>query len=383
MTEPKKESKQILKHSGHVVEVKQTERDGVPIGIVEGYIATWDLDRGGWCYRDRFIKGAFAESIRDHMQRNRQVRMLDHHNRIIGGFPIETVREDEKGLFGIGEINLETQSGRELYSLAKQRVIEDFSVGFTAQDFEIKVENGEEIREIRRAILWEGSLVDEPMNPHANIVAVKRATQFQDLPLADRGTEWDADAAIGRVREFTDSEEEPSATYKRAFLYYEADSADQFDAYKLPIADVIDGELQAVPNAIFAAASVLQGGRGGVDIPDEYRPQVVAHIERYYDKLGIDSPFDEEEDGQRADDYDEEKHYTAADLDSVTPRDIENALRKSRMFSKKAAVALAGRLKPSAASTDVGTGDIVSELKAAMTEPVPSLGDILKVLRGQ
>ena len=42
---------------------------------------------------------------------------------------------------------------------------------------------------------------------------------------------------------------------------------DNFTAYKLLIADVVDGRLVAVPRGIMAAANVMQGGRAGVDLP--------------------------------------------------------------------------------------------------------------------
>ena len=46
--------------------------------------------------------------------------------RVIGGFPVETLREDGTGLFGVGEVNLDTQAGREVYSMARQGVLRDF-----------------------------------------------------------------------------------------------------------------------------------------------------------------------------------------------------------------------------------------------------------------
>jgi len=160
---------------GNVIEVKQVERNGVPVGIVAGYIATWDIDRGA----DKFERGAFAEDIERHRMDNRPVRLKDHHGRTVGGFPIATVREDERGLYGEGEINLEVQQGREAYSLAKQGVLSDFSIGYSVSDY--REENG--VRVITKAMLWEGSVVDEPMNQAANIVQVKAMT-------ADEVKEW-------------------------------------------------------------------------------------------------------------------------------------------------------------------------------------------------
>lgn len=162
------ESKYI---GGHVLEVKQEDRNGVPVGIVSGYIAAWTPDQGGFFgVPDRFHPGAFLKSIEDHRRRNnRQIRLRDHHGRTVGGFPIDTVREDSIGLFGDGEINLEVQQGREAHSLARQKVLTDFSIGFISKNDKI---NGD-IRDIFEADIFEGSIVDEPMNRNATITEVK------------------------------------------------------------------------------------------------------------------------------------------------------------------------------------------------------------------
>ena len=166
----KKDNKEFKIVGGQVTECKQETRDGVNIGIIEGYIATWDVDRGDWMgVKDQFKKGAFVESILDHIRRRRMIRMKDHHGRTVGGFPIEFVKEDERGLFGVAEVNLDVQQGLEAYMLAKQGVLTDFSIGFSVQEFEME----DDIRTITKAIVWEGSIVDEPMNPHANVTQVK------------------------------------------------------------------------------------------------------------------------------------------------------------------------------------------------------------------
>lgn len=162
---------------GRIVDTKLESRNGIDVGIVKGYIATWDVDRGGWDgVKDQFVMGAFRESLQDHRDRdNRPVRLKNKHDDLIGGFPIESVREDDRGLFGIGEINLETQQGREVFSLARQGMLTDFSIGFSVEDSETNFDQDRDahVRKISKAIVWEGSIVDEPMNPSANITDVK------------------------------------------------------------------------------------------------------------------------------------------------------------------------------------------------------------------
>jgi len=167
------EKTEIKLHSGRIIELKQETREGEPVGLISGLIATFDIDRGDFFgRRDQFVKGAFLKSIAEHKARdNRQVRFKDQHGRTIGGFPIEGVHETEEGLFGTAEINLTGERGRELFSLAKQRVLVDFSIGFIPVVSSFDEE--EDLRTITEAVIIEGSIVDEPMNIRAKITSVK------------------------------------------------------------------------------------------------------------------------------------------------------------------------------------------------------------------
>jgi hypothetical protein len=118
-------------------------------------------------------------------------------------------------------------------------------------------------------------------------------TAFQDLPLADRDREWDGAAAEKRVRAWADAQDEPNEKYRDAHVWYDADAKENFTAYKLLIADVIDGRLKAVPRGVFAAAAVMQGSRGGVDVPDKDRDRIKSHLAKYYAKLDVTPPWED------------------------------------------------------------------------------------------
>jgi hypothetical protein len=117
-------------------------------------------------------------------------------------------------------------------------------------------------------------------------------TTFQDLPLADRDRSWDGDAAEKRVRAWADAEDEPTEKYRDAHVWYDADSKENFTAYKLLIADVIDGRLKAVPRGVMAAGNVMAGGRGGVDLPQNDIDRVKSHLAKYYSKMGEQAPWE-------------------------------------------------------------------------------------------
>ena len=118
-------------------------------------------------------------------------------------------------------------------------------------------------------------------------------TAFGDFPLADRDREWDGDAAEKRVRAWAKAQDEPNEKYRDAHVWYDADAKENFTAYKLLIADVIDGRLKAVPRGVFAAAAVMQGSRGGVDVPDKDRDRIKSHLAKYYAKLDETAPWED------------------------------------------------------------------------------------------
>jgi hypothetical protein len=116
---------------------------------------------------------------------------------------------------------------------------------------------------------------------------------FQDLPLAARDHRWDADAADKRVREWAGAEDEPNDRYRKAFVWYDADNKSNFGSYKLAIADIVDGRLKAVPRAIMSAAGVMQGARGGADLPRKDIARVKSHLARYYRKMNESPPWED------------------------------------------------------------------------------------------
>jgi hypothetical protein len=207
-------------------------------------------------------------------------------------------------------------------------------VGFIPKDVEFV--GG--VRNIGEAELLEGSILDIPMNLRAVITEVKAVTTFKDLPLADRDRAWDASAAKARVATWAGADDglataEIQRMYRDCFFWYDAESPELFASYKLPFTDVIDGRLTAIPRAIFAAAGAMQGARGGVDIPADERAGVISHIERYYDKMGLESPFSEE------------RAFRVDDATVFDERTLEKLLSSGVRFSNKEAKTLASVLK--------------------------------------
>lgn len=116
--------------------------------------------------------------------------------------------------------------------------------------------------------------------------------RFQNLPLGDRERSWDGDAADKRVRKWAAAKGEPNTSYRDAHVWYDSTAPDNFGSYKLLISDVIDGRLTAMPRGIKAAGAVMQGSRGGVDLPESEIARVRGHLTRYYEKMGDEPPWD-------------------------------------------------------------------------------------------
>ena len=108
----------------------------------------------------------------------------------------------------------------------------------------------------------------EPLTDISGLIAAAIGTT--SLAFADRGRSWDGAGAKKRMAARARKEDGTLdvAAMSQGFLWRD-DKADpnNVTSYRFPFADVIDGELKAVFAGVVAAASVVQGGRGGTNIP--------------------------------------------------------------------------------------------------------------------
>ena len=189
-----------------------------------------------------------------------------------------------------------------VYELYKRGVLNAFSVGFIPIDYEPNEHGG---MTYKKQELLEISAVSVPANQEALTMMYKAflnqeekaVVPYQDLPLADMDTPWDARKAVRNVAKWASSDGSGDKDkidwnkYMRAFLWYDKENKENFGAYKLPIADVIDGRLRAVPKGVFAAAAAIQGARGGVKIPDADKEKIKKVLEKYYEKMDRTPPW--------------------------------------------------------------------------------------------
>ena len=281
-------------------------RDSAAESFVEGYANVFsNLDHNG----DVVRPGAFKKTIQERVTRG-LVPFLDSHQwdaaHTIG--TVTEAHEDQKGLRFRARLS-NAPSAREVRQKMLEGHIRRLSIGFAPvresyerADEAASADDGPSailsrrktiVRHLHEVKLFEISAVPIAANEAATITSVKAAVPYQDLPLTDRARGWDGEAARARIAAWAGGGEDLSkmnwARYRRAFLWYERANADEIGAYKLPIADLIGGDLIAVPRAIFAAAGAIQGARaagdhGKLDLGGD-EEAVKENIERYYDKM--------------------------------------------------------------------------------------------------
>jgi len=178
-----------------------------------------------------------------------------------------------------------------------------------------------------------------------------------DLPLADRGMAWDASAAEQHVRKWAggpDKEGMDWAKYRQAFFAYDSEHGEEFTGYKLQFADIVNGQLRAVPRGIFAVAAVLMGSRGGVDLPGEVQDAIKGKVAAYYHKI---------EDGLKAPWEEEKKSATPMRVGRVLSEKNRQLIQNAIQQSKEAIEALQ-ELLDSTALTEQQRSAIYSELRS-------------------
>ncbi|WP_182085595.1 HK97 family phage prohead protease [Aureimonas sp. ME7] len=135
-------------------------------GVIRGYASLFDrVDKSG----DRIQRGAFARSLAERTAAG--IRMLWQHD---PGEPIglwTMLREDERGLYAEGRLELGSRRGREAMALLRSGAIDGLSIGFRAR-------RAEPLRGVARRLLtdidlWEISVVTFPMQEAARVTEAR------------------------------------------------------------------------------------------------------------------------------------------------------------------------------------------------------------------
>lgn len=144
-------------------------------GMIRGYASTFgNVDQG----YDIVEKGAFKKSIKE--TKGVWPILADHNPSDQIGWNMRA-SEDDHGLKVEGQIDLNTQKGREKYSLAKKAKELGTNMGLSIGYFTIKWDydrDQQEVRRLKELKLMEYSIVTFPMNTLAMITNLKAAASM-------------------------------------------------------------------------------------------------------------------------------------------------------------------------------------------------------------
>lgn len=144
-------------------EIKALHDEGTFEGLASVY---GNLDLGG----DVVQPGAFTKTL----QTGTEFPLLASHDptKVIG---VAAVSEHPRGLGVTGKLVLTVAAAKETYDLLKARALRGLSIGYTIVRDEVRRDGVRLLKELR---LHEISLVAVPMNPAAQVTAVKSQHQI-------------------------------------------------------------------------------------------------------------------------------------------------------------------------------------------------------------
>ena len=169
----------MMRHRGDLRARFELKSVAADTGAFEGYGAVFDVVD---TYRDVILPGAFAETLAEHARRGTAPRMLWFHDpgKAIGAW--SEFREDERGLYCAGQLDLEHPDGQKAYGTLRGDGAMDLSIGYTAMLFE--VDRAAELRRLKTIWLDEVSLAPRGhgVNPAAVVTDFKaRAGGIQTI----------------------------------------------------------------------------------------------------------------------------------------------------------------------------------------------------------
>lgn len=169
-TDTQLEAKSVIERKAEIIDRDDTQ------GIVECIVSVFSVeDYGG----DVMERGCFKESLQRKLPKG--IWMHDGTKPVARTLEARELAPNDArlpdhlkpygGLYIKAQFNLETERGRDAFSDIKFGIIDEFSIGFFADQKTLRVVNN--VRYIKKAWLVEWSPVLMGMNPHTAVLAVK------------------------------------------------------------------------------------------------------------------------------------------------------------------------------------------------------------------
>lgn len=159
----------LMTKTGPALQVKEL----TDAGEFEGYGSTFGGEPDS--YGDVVAAGAFADSLRSGVM----PKMFWQHDpsKPIGRW-VEA-KEDGKGLYLRGKLNMDVQQAREAHSHLKNGDIDGLSIGYRIKEYSVDTETG--VWTLQKLDLKEVSIVSIGANSNATVSSVKAAKQVFEL----------------------------------------------------------------------------------------------------------------------------------------------------------------------------------------------------------
>jgi uncharacterized protein len=136
-------------------------------GQFEGLAATYHNEDQ---VNDVILPGAFDVTL---ATQGKERTLLYNHEETIG---VVSLTDSPVGLKASGQINLDVQRGREVFSLLKQKAIRGLSIGYKS----MKDDTRAGVRYLQQIKLFEISLTAFPANEMATVTSVKMFQQQEE-----------------------------------------------------------------------------------------------------------------------------------------------------------------------------------------------------------
>jgi len=256
-------------------------------GVIEAFVNTMGTkDKDG----DVIEPTAFDNSIRN----NLPIPFLMGHDhgqlvgKVIDAKPIQ-ISDDVWRLGATIKMNMNTQAGRDAFSNISGEFIKEYSVGFNLPDSGVTQEGrgSTSLRRITELDWVETSGVVRGASPDTATISAK--ADKANKPISRHSTETTSGPWSGVENRAGLSGGE---SLREAYAWVDpAGKPDAKGSYKFIHHHVKDGVVGAANiRACSGAIGVLNGGRGGANIPKADREQVYKHLEKHIKDAGKEAP---------------------------------------------------------------------------------------------
>jgi HK97 family phage prohead protease len=292
--------------------------------IIEGFASTDALDLGN----EIVELDAWGDEVLAEFMANPQFLFCHDPAMPLGG--ALAVERRKGGLWARLQFSQRATLADDIWGMVDEGFLKTLSIGYMPAEYAEPTDRTEPRRILRMEHLFDISIAPIPMNPEAtfdvvrkgfergdprmfkafdpadlvrmlkagaaDLRALKGAVAGHETAKADEGDEWDGAAAVASLQKWASSDGSGDkdkinwAKYRQGFTWFNGEDAENIGAYKLPHHKA-DGGLKVVWRGVAAAAAVVMGGRGGVDIPEGDMDGVKAHLGRHYAQFDKEPPW--------------------------------------------------------------------------------------------